>query len=153
MYFLNLIPPIPLAMKESGIYHSVSRTSQGYQVEYEPASWYRFWAEWDPEFHWQPGEPVYSYSAVFAPTEIDTTISHRWSYYNEQAGEWTVRDVLSYPMVGGRDGGYRGYSLKYGVEPGRWRVDVIIPTGQILGRSEFRIILSSRAVELETGIK
>lgn len=153
MYFLNLIPPIPLAMKESGIYHSVARTSEGYQAEYEPAPWYRFWAEWDDEFHWQPGQPVYSFSAVFAPTKIDVRISHRWSYYNEQKTEWETRDVLSYPMVGGRDGGYRGYSLKYGVEPGKWRVDIVTETGQILGRNKFEIIESDREADTKTGIK
>jgi len=153
LYFFNLIPPIPLAMKESGVYHSVARTGQGYEVKYEPAPWYRFWAEWDNEFHWQAGQPVYNFTAVFAPTKIDTRIQHRWSYYDEQAEEWVIKDTLGYSMVGGRDGGYRGYSLKYGVEPGQWRVDTVTPTGQILGRNKFEIVKTGQIPSLETAFK
>jgi hypothetical protein len=149
MYFLNLIPPIPLALKESGVYHQVIRENGDYRVAYEPAPWYRFWAEWDDTFHWQEGEPVYNFTAVFAPTDFSVNIKHRWSYYNEQQEEWVVKDILSYSMIGGREGGYRGYSLKYAVQPGSWRVDTITETGQILGRNEFKIVSSGSQSDLK----
>jgi hypothetical protein len=153
MYFLNIIPPIPLALKESGVYHQVERVNGNYIVSYEPSTWYRFWSDWSPVFHWVPGEPVYNFTAIFAPTDIETEIRHRWSYYDTNKEEWVVKDVLSYPMAGGRNEGYRGYSLKYKIQPGRWRVDVITETDQILGRNEFKVIKASYSPNLKKEVK
>lgn len=153
MYFFNVIPPIPLAMKDSGVYHHVDRKGSEYIVKYEPSSWYEFGGEWDDEFSWQPGEPVYNYTAVFAPTEMSTPVTHRWYFYSEEREEWVLRSELSYSMVGGRDGGYRGYSYKYHIEPGYWKVNTVTETGQILGSNKFEVVRVQRMPELKTKIK
>lgn len=140
LYFANIIPPIPLSLKESGIYHSVVRTAGGYEVRYEPPPWYLFFKDFNPTFHWAPGSRVYSYSAVFAPTKLNTTILHRWLYYDKNKKQWVEMDRLQFPIFGGRDGGYRGYTLKTNVKPGKWRIDVITERGQLLGRMNFRIV-------------
>ena len=148
MYFTNLIPPVPLSLKENGIYHQVRRSGSGYRVSYEKAPWYQFWQNYSPVFHWQPGTPVFAYSSVFAPTNIATEIYHRWSYFDEDTKRWTQDSLLSFPITGGRDGGYRGYSYKYGVRPGRWRVEVVTGRGQVLGRMDFTLVQSDEAPEL-----
>lgn len=152
-YFLNIIPPIPLALKESGIYHRVERGVGGYAVSFEPAPWYVFSRDYHAKVHWQRGLPLYAYSAIFAPTKISTTILHRWSHYDVQKEEWITKDILRYPIVGGRDGGYRGYSLKYALASGKWKVEVITERGQVLGRMRFTVIESKDAPELERGVK
>lgn len=150
-YFKNIIPPIPLSVKESGVYHSVIRDdSGGYVLSYEPTFLYFFTKETKPEFHWQKGEPVYSYSSVFAPTKIDTKIYHRWSYLNEEKGGWIETNRIGYPISGGRGGGYRGYTVKSNIFPGQWRVDVITEREQIMGRIGFEIIEVSSMPELKT---
>lgn len=152
-YFLNIIPPIPLATKDSGIYHSVERANGRYRVEYEPSQWYELGRDWDNEFRWRPGEPVYNFTSVFAPTDISTQIKHFWYSYDQQEEEWVLRDELSYSMVGGRDGGYRGYSFKHNVEPGQWKVETVTETGQILGSNKFTIVLVDHEPEFEVKIK
>lgn len=139
-YFTNIIPPIPLALKESGVYHNVQRTSEGYIVEIEPSTMNYFFKQNQPTFHWQPGTPVYFYSAVFSPSKIDLGIYHQWFYYDEQTKTWVEKDKLGFSIVGGRDGGYRGYSFKYQVNPGKWRIDVVTEEGRILGRNTFMIV-------------
>ena len=141
LYFTNIIPPIPLSLKESGIYHSVERIDGGqYRVSFEPAPWYNIFHEYDPVFHRGAGEPVYAYSAVFAPTKLDVAIVHQWSQYDEEKGKWRVTDRFDFPITGGRDGGYRGYSFKKSVSPGTWRVNVQTERGQILGTMSFRVV-------------
>ena len=153
-YFLNIIPPIPLSVKEDGVYHSVIRNdSDGYTLTYEPTFLYFFTKETKSEFHWQKGEPVYSYSSVFAPTKIDIEIYHRWSYFDEEKGDWVEANRIGYPISGGRDGGYRGYTVKTNVFPGQWRVDVITEREQIMGRTKFEIIEVSEAPKLKTTYK
>jgi hypothetical protein len=49
-------------------------------------------------------------------------------------------DRLDYKIQGGRDGGYRGYTMKRNVQPGKWRVDVETNEGMILGRIPFNLV-------------
>ncbi len=145
LYFMNVIPPIPLALKDIGIYHSIVREENGnYAVQKENVSWYNIPPRLYPVFLRFENEPVYVYSAVFAPIKLEITILHEWSYFDETIEEWRVASVISFPIEGGRDGGYRGYSLKENlkksVRPEQWRVDVKTDKGKILGRISFTII-------------
>ncbi len=137
-YFANLIPPVPLALKESGIYHQVVRTRAGYEVQYVQPPSYRFWQKSDDPFYAATGESAYCYTAIFAPRKIRIPIHHVWSRYSISAG-WSVTDRISFEISGGREGGYRGYSQKKLIKPGRWRVEVVTDQGQILGRIYFDV--------------
>jgi len=152
-YFTNIIPPIPLALKESGIYHSVVWDGKNYIVQFEPAPWYRFFDDFNRTFHWQRGSAVYSFSAIFSPTNLNIEIFHRWLYFDAGKGEWVERDKIGYDIIGGRDGGYRGYTLKYNVAPGKWRVDVVTSRDQLLGRNTFSVVEAHVPPELEKYIQ
>ncbi len=138
LYFTNVIPPIPLSLKDAGAYHSVTRVADGYSAMGEDAPWYAFLRPYEI-VHTTGEESIYFYSAVFAPTRLSTVIVHEWQYFDERAKRWTTRSRISFPIVGGRDGGYRGYTLKTAPEPGRWRVNVETNRGQLLGRQTFRV--------------
>lgn len=152
-YFTNIIPPIPLSLKEIGVYHNVERTSLGYKISYESPPWYLFFKDFNPDYHWSRNTPVYIYSAVFAPTKLDTKIFHLWSYYDEKKGEWIVKDKLGFSIFGGRDGGYRGYSFKTNIIPGKWSVDVITERNQLLGRVKFEVIEVDFMPELNVDLR
>ncbi len=154
LYFANIIPPIPLSLTDDGIFHSLKRNDlTSYAVKYEPAPWYLPFSKVHPVFHWKQGEPIYYYSAIFAPTKISTKIFHRWLFYDEQKRDWIIKGKLNFPIVGGRDGGYRGYSYKHGIEEGKWRVEVITERGQILGRDTFRVKKVEKSPTLKSGTK
>lgn len=139
-YFANLIPPIPLALKDSGIYHNIEIVdNSNYLVQYEPLPWYLFFKKFNPVFHKTPGDRVYCFSAVFAPTEFNMKVFHRWSFFDEKADKWVETDRIYFNIIGGRAGGYRGYTFKSGLEPGKWRVDIITEQDQVLGRTKFKI--------------
>src|SRR5262249_26712404 len=38
-YFTNILPPLPLALANAGIFHTVTKTGADYQVAGEPQSW------------------------------------------------------------------------------------------------------------------
>lgn len=151
LYFLNVIPPIPLALKEIGIYHAaVPAPGGGYRVSFEKPQWYEFFRDTSKTFQWVPGTPVFAYSAIFAPANINTAIFHHWEYFDTEAGEWIEKSRISYPIAGGRDGGYRGYSMKQIITPGKWRVAVKTGRGQLLGRTAFEIVETGVLPLLET---
>ena len=149
LYFSNIIPPIPLAIKEAGIYHNVVKMPDGgYSLLAEKRAWYEFFEK--NKFYFLPGEPAYAYSAVFAPTKLEGEIFHRWSFYDERQKKWIESSRIGFSIVGGRDRGYRGYSAKENIFPGLWRIDVITKRGQIIGRVKFRAIETDVLPELES---
>jgi hypothetical protein len=151
LYFANLIPPVPLSLKSAGIYHSVTRTSAGYQVQNYPTPLYRFWKRWDDPFYYSPGQAAFCYTAIFAPPGIEVPIIHVWS--RQTASGWTRTDRIRFDIAGGREMGYRGFTRKGNLPPGNYRVDVETERGQILGRVEFAVIVRKVSpVFLETRI-
>lgn len=151
LYFTNIIPPIPLSLKESGVYHSITARDGMYEMTYEKPPWYLFLNSTNSTFHWRKGEQVYSYSAIFAPAEINTVILHHW-YYNDN-GNWADKGAVEFPIFGGRAEGYRGYSYKTDIKPGKWRVEITNSRGQILGRQTFTVVETSEAPQLETVVR
>lgn len=138
-YFLNWMPPVPLALKDGGIYRSVKRVGDKYEVTYRQPSWWQFWKQDERDFHYATGDTVYCFTAVFAPTKLNEQVVHEWQQ-KDANGRWTIRGQHSYPIVGGREGGYRGYSLKRNIGPGKWRVEVKTTQGRLLGRLSFDVI-------------
>jgi len=150
-YFTNIIPPIPLSLKDAGVYHFVERTNNGdYLARYEKIEWYEFIKKYKNKITRVKGAPIYFYSAVFSPTNLDTKIIHSWQYFDTNKKEWGEMFHLKYNIFGGRDGGYRGYSFKENITLGRWRVDVKTERNSLLGRYKFLVVDESTSLVLET---
>ena len=145
-YFANILPPIPLALKDGGIYHSLVKRDGEYWVKEERGNWNKFFSRYDV-IHLSPGASLYAYSSVFAPTNLNTNIVHNWQYFDKQNDKWVSASRIIFPIVGGRDGGYRGYSWKSSLFPALWRVDVETLSGQIIGRIKFRIEISGATLQ------
>jgi hypothetical protein len=130
-YFLNWIPPVPLSLKFGGIYHEVKRAGEQFELSFE-RQWYQLWKRSDTTF--PADEPIYCFTAVFAPVDLNTTIYHHWYYSPNNSRPFTHADKIPLKISGGREGGYRAYSFKQGLDPGDWRVDVETDDGRIIGR-------------------
>ena len=148
LYFANIIPPIPLSLRESGVYHNIIRSGSGYILEQERKTFFQKLIP-GQTVHVNQGERVYVYTAIFAPSDLKTRIYHHWEYYDKNKNDWVDRDRLSFNISGGRKLGYRGYSFKSAVEPGKWRVIAKTENGQVLGRVSFRIKGVEREREIE----
>ncbi|MCX6738533.1 MAG: DUF2914 domain-containing protein [Candidatus Parcubacteria bacterium] len=152
-YFTNLIPPVPLALKDGGVFHYMERTTGGkYFFQDEQRHWYDAFDFYE-NVHVVQGESLFFYSAVFAPTRLDTDIMHNWQYYDESSGKWVVSANIRFPIYGGSNEGYRGFSEKSNIHPGKWRVDVTDSRGRVLGRTKFEIINVGEAVPLVSVVK
>lgn len=145
-YLLNWIPPVPLSMKEGNIYRGVQRVEDTYELRYAKPPLHKFWVDSDRTFQYAEGDTVFCFSAIFAPTNLKSDIFHVWQYYDEQENEWMESDNIQVDISGGRDGGYRTYTRKRYVQPGKWRVDVMTERKQILGRIPFEVVPADSAV-------
>ena len=138
-YFTNILPPLPLSAEAAGVYHSVWRVPGAYMAESEAEPWQVRYLGFPPTLHVVPGESLSAYSAVFAPTMLTTTIVHRWQWYDSAAGQWVTKAVIAYPIVGGRDGGYRGYSTVRIDAAGQWRVSIETSDGRRIAYLPFTV--------------
>lgn len=154
LYFTNIIPPVPLSLKDGSVAHFVEKTADGsYEVRFEPAPRYLVFREASSVFHWRRGERIYFFSSVFAPTKLNIPILHRWSFYDGAEKKWTGQETFTFPITGGRDGGYRGYSFKAAVRPGKWRVEVLTERDETLGREIFNVIETNIEPTLKAVLK
>lgn len=153
LYFTNLIPPIPLSLKDAGMYYSVRKTSDGYMVTYENKSWWQKYFKLYPEFKEKAGTPVYAFSAIFSPANLDLNIIHEWQHYDEKSRKWKTESITKLPIVGGREGGFRTYSRRTNLQPGKWRVNIETEQNQTIGRMRFTIVPVDTEPTLETMIK
>ncbi len=140
LYFARIIPPIPLILVERAIVHDLVRTTEGaYVAMIEPRPWWNDLFRPTPTEHFEEGEPVYFFSAVSAPTELSAPLVHQWQYRDKKTGEWVNDLRITFPVVGGRDLGYRAYSQKFTATKGKWRVLVTTKEGHTLGIHRFDI--------------
>ncbi len=155
MYFTNIIPPIPLAMREAGLYHSIDSTGLNYVMTGELES---FWqniqsAIFGQTVHIFGNEKIYLYNAIFAPTNLQTTIVHHWQYYDKEKGKWSDMGNLKFIINGGLQSGYRGYSWQSNLEAGKWRVYVENMQGKVLAKVNFVVEKSVFPVQLQQVVR
>ncbi|MBY0376673.1 DUF2914 domain-containing protein [Patescibacteria group bacterium] len=143
LYFTNLIPPIPLSLKDAGAYHSVEKTQNGnYNLTGEDYGWRGYFTPY-PEFHTSKGGTVYAFSSIFSPNDLNITIHHEWQYYDEDSKEWDTKSVINLSVLGGREDGFRTYSARSGLQPGKWRVNITNDLGQMIGHIRFTLVNST----------
>ncbi len=157
LYFTNIMPPIPLSLKQAGVYHNINRQADGnLSLLAEQRSWptiIRDFFRFSETYHQVPGEDVYVFSAVFSPTDLSTDIVHEWQYFDEGAGHWITSSRIDLGILGGRASGYRTYSVKSSVFPGKWRVNVETQNGQLIGRVKFVVEASDINPPVEAEVK
>lgn len=154
LYFLNIIPPLPLSLHHAGIYHSIAKNAEGdYKVTYEEGNFLsrfsRFLSVY-PTYHTDTDGRVYAYSAIFSPVSFDTITLHEWQKWNEVTTTWETKTEIDLPISGGREGGYRTYSIYTGLTSGKWRVNVQTLDGRLIGRMTFTAVVGQDAPELKT---
>ena len=136
LYFLNWIPPIPLSLKFGGVYHHIEKHQDEYILSYEKGPWYSVWKHSNDRMGIE--SPVYCFTSVFAPVTLQTTIYHHWQWRPLHGPEsFVTTDRIPVTITGGRETGYRLYTMKHRVQPGEWRVAVETEDERILGHMTF----------------
>ncbi len=139
LYFSGFFPPLPLALKSAGVYHSAELSGADFHLAAEQESWYSSLFSYDTAFHTAAGGTAYVFSAVFAPEGLSTTVVHEWQRFDAASGGWTTVSTIPFPILGGRDGGYRGFTFNSHLTPGKWRVNIKTGFGQLIGRVNFTV--------------
>jgi hypothetical protein len=138
-YVANVIPPVPLSRKQMGIYHNVVKSDNQYVCSMTKPGWFQSPRKSERVFYYRPGDAVYCFSSIFAPANLNTRIFHYWYYDDPRKGRYVLKSKMDYALTGGREEGYRGYTYKKKIYPGRWRVKIKTEEKKTLGYINFEI--------------
>lgn len=131
-YAVGWIPPVPLATQTMGIYHGLEKTDGKFILSYERPAW-KFWQSGDQDFKARPGDQIFFFSEIYSPARFADQVIIHWLFKDSKRG-WVTADKVPMSITGGRERGFRGYSVKSNYQPGRWRVQVETTDGREIGR-------------------
>lgn len=137
MFIFKVLPPVPLSLKDIGIYHSIDIAKGTYTLVEENQPWYSFMYLYPRYTVTATNTRAYVYNAVFAPTGFEQELFHSWQIYDEKSGSWQARGVVPFEITGGKDIGYRFYTYHSALTPGFWKVEVLTPRDEVLGSIKF----------------
>jgi hypothetical protein len=143
LFLVNAIPPVPLVKKNMVICRGLERVQGVYTAEMEKPPFYSFWRKSESVVRQRSGEKVFCFTSVFLPTGIRTTLYHRWRFADPRKNAWVQASRIGFPIHGGRRDGFRGYTYKQNLTPGRWEVRVETESGRVLGTVHFRVEASA----------
>ncbi|MBP7149868.1 MAG: DUF2914 domain-containing protein [Acidobacteria bacterium] len=135
LHLLNWIPPVPLVNKDMVICRDVIKDGAVVRGEVE-----RGWNPWkrsEGRVHQRPGEKIYCVTSVFLPAGLECRTYHQWSH--REGGRWVDSTRVPVVIRGGRTEGFRAWSYKQNLAPGRWRVTAETEGGAVIGRASFRV--------------
>lgn len=148
LYFLNIIPAVPLTLKDSGVYHNIIRNEKSVfiaQTEVDDSFFSKFKTA---TYHINDNDNgVYFFSAVGAPGELTAPLSHTWEYYDTSLNKWVPVTTISFTLAGGREDGYRAYSQKENINEGLWRVTVKVDNNRVVGQLRFKVIKTNDRID------
>jgi hypothetical protein len=141
LYFLKLIPPVPLSINFIGVYHDVQKDQTGDYLLFHQRSWWRFWHNGDQVFLAKPDDKVFVFFRLFSPTNFSDEITLEWTL-KDKNGRWQVQDRIPIRIVGGRAEGFRGYGVKSNYSAGDWRAHILTKDRREISRIGFEILAS-----------
>lgn len=146
-YALQIIPPVPLSLHYIGVFRSVRKEAGEYVLTYNRSKWL-FWQNGDQSYFARPGDQIVTFVRVFAPSGFRDQLQVRWLLHTERG--WEKQDVIPITVTGGREHGFRGYTVKSNYQPGDYRVQIETTDGREIGRITLRVEADSGFEERET---
>ncbi len=137
LYFTQSIPPVPLSVSFIGIYHDVKKEDGKYVLSYNDTSW-SLLHHGDQAFAARPDDKVYCFARIFSPARFRDEVMVRWLQRNDK-GRWIAQDAIPLKITGGREEGFRGYTVKTNYSPGEWRCQIETSDNREIGRITFQV--------------
>jgi hypothetical protein len=142
LIFFDVIPPLPLIMRGGEVVHSITKTEgYNYILTSEKIPAYRMLGIpfLFPSYLIEEGGEIAFFTSVYTPNSISTNINHVWKIYDPDTRTFTERSKIPLRVAGGRENGFRTYSIITNPEAGLWSVSAELNTGQVLGHRKFFI--------------
>ena len=137
LYALRIAPPVPLAVKQIGIYHDVQRESDGRHLFEQKRGW-KFWQKGDQDYLERPGDKVYCFARIFAPARFHDRIDIVWFHDDPRRG-WIQYHRLPLSVSASNSRGFATDAYLTHPPTGKWRVEIQSEDGRTMGLLHFRV--------------
>lgn len=131
-YFLNIVPPVPIAVKHIGVYHNIEKLDGIYRVSFLPRK-YLFWLDSNSDFSARPEDSLNIFVQIFSPRAFEDKV------FLEFYKDGQKQDRIPIGIRGGRSEGFRGYVTKKNYSPGNWQVVVMSSDNRPFGNYSFKV--------------
>lgn len=144
-YVAHAIPPVPLSLKQIGVFASVTpikdeHGKRQYELQYQSPSAWEFWRHESDTFVAPTGSKAYVFVKIFAPTRFNDQVVFAWDYDDPKHG-WTQRgSPHATSLSGGSEEGFRTFAYSTMGAPGRYRVRVLTTDDREIGRETFTYV-------------
>ncbi len=149
LYVLKVLPPVPVAVQYSGIYHDVKGVKSTHGREYllsHERKWWKFWQHGDQDFLAREGDKVWYFFSVFAPKGFEQyKLRVRWYYDHPEKG-WTEHGTGTSLSIAnaGNEWGFRSYAYASNPKPGDWMAVLETDDGHEINRMSFEVEADTR---------
>mgnify|MGYP002623956368 CR=1 FL=1 len=139
-YIMNWVPPVPLVLKQKLACQNFDKAS--YSCDVDDPSLLQMAGLKIPSVHRVDSSEVYFLTSVYAPAKLKAELEYLWYYQDPTTGQYSLTDRISSSRMtinGGRESGFRTYTRKKNVPPGKYRVEVAYKNGAVIGSGSFEV--------------
>lgn len=143
-YIMNWVPPVPLVLKQKIACQNFDKAS--YSCDIDNPSLLQSIGLKIPSVHHIDSSEVYFLTSVYAPAKLKAELEYLWYFQDPATGKYSLTDRISSGRMtinGGRESGFRTYTRKKNVPPGKYRVEVAYKNGAVIGSGTFEVFDSA----------
>lgn len=139
-YIMNWVPPVPLVLKQKIACQNFDKAT--YTCDIDDPSFLQALGLKIPSVHRVDSNEVYFLASVYAPAALKAELEYRWYYQDPVTEKYRLTDKISSGRMtinGGRELGFRSFTRKKNVPPGKYRVEVAYKNGAVIGSGTFQV--------------
>ena len=139
-YIMNWVPPVPLVLKQKLACQNFDKES--YSCDVDDPSLLQMVGLKIPSVHRVDSSEVYFLTSVYAPAKLKAELEYLWYYQDPVTGKYSLTDRISSGRMtinGGRESGFRTFTRKKNVPPGKYRVEIAYKNGAVIGSGTFEV--------------
>ena len=139
-YIMNWVPPVPLVLKQKLACQNFDKAS--YSCDVDDPSLLQTIGLKIPSVHRVDSSEVYFLTSVYAPEKLKAELEYLWYFQDPKTGKYSLTDRISSGRMtinGGRESGFRTFTRKKNVPPGKYRVEIAYKNGAVIGSGTFEV--------------
>ncbi|WP_298770565.1 DUF2914 domain-containing protein [uncultured Fibrobacter sp.] len=143
-YIMNWVPPVPLVLKQKIACQNFDKVT--YTCDIDDPSFLQILGLKIPSVHRVDSNDIYFLASVYAPADLKAELEYLWYYQDTATGKYKLTDKISsgrMTLNGGRESGFRSYTRKKNIPPGKYRVEVAKKNGAVIGSGTFEVFDSA----------
>lgn len=154
LYLIQVVPPVPLSLRQIIPAHRIEVLKEGakreYVIHHEATPFWMLWSNVSDTLLLGEGEKLWVFVRIFAPARFNDTVQFAWEFHDSRRGWVEWGKPYSTRLGGGSEEGYRTFANTTPQASGEYRVRVLTADGREIGRQSMNVVMGTEAPALIT---